>query len=66
MTAYAKAYSDFIISGRTRNMDKYGLIANFNTLIDGLGLAVMRSYFVLKQSMTVYAKAMMLLKRYTP
>ena len=44
MLAYAKAYGDFIISDGTHNMDKYGLIAIFNTLVDGLGLSVMHSY----------------------
>lgn len=44
MKAYAKVYGDFVITDGTHNMDKYGLIAIFNTLVDGLGLSVMQSY----------------------
>jgi len=44
MKSYAEMYGDFVINDGTANVDKYGLIAMLNTLVDSLGLSIMQSY----------------------
>ena len=50
MKAYANLYGDFVINDGTHNVDKYGLVAMFNTLVDSLGLSVMQSYSLKNRS----------------
>ena len=44
MRDYASKYGDFFINDGTHNTDMYGLIAMFNTVVDGLGKSVICSY----------------------
>lgn len=44
MKAYAEIFGDFIINDGTHNVDKYGLVAMYNTLVDSLGKSVISCY----------------------
>ena len=44
MKAYAEIFGDFVINDGTHNVDKYGLVAIFNTLVDSLGKSVISCY----------------------
>ena len=44
MREYARTFGDFIINDGRHNVDKYGLIAMTNTLVESLGKSVMSCY----------------------
>ena len=44
MQKYCEQFGDFVISDGTQYVDKYGLIAIFNTLVDSLGKSVISCY----------------------
>ena len=44
MKAYSEKFGDFIINDGTHNVDMYGLVSMFNTLVDSLGRSIMSSY----------------------
>ena len=44
MKAYAEIFGDFIINDGTHNVDKYGLVAMYNTLVDSLGKSLISCY----------------------